>query len=251
MYPPNLNFHFSFNGMTWNLLHNNNSGINSNMGNIGYNYRLNQSGIDNNVGNMGFNTFPFEPFIRYFGTIDFANEDDDEDYVDEFDVVEYASNGVEAGVIDSFKNHIISSKQVEDKEECSICMESYKLNESVYNLPCEHQYHKECIKTWLKSNNTCPICRYEFPIQKYEEVEDIDFIPDIMTDLTDDEESFYYTVHRIDDDDDIEDDEDYIPYEDLPYVDSESSTTQEENQPKDTNTDKKKEVIIIDDSDDK
>ena len=48
---------------------------------------------------------------------------------------------------------------------CSICIESFKpkrclkyFNDTV-TLPCNHQYHKDCIGMWLQEHTTCPICR--------------------------------------------------------------------------------------------
>ena len=43
--------------------------------------------------------------------------------------------------------------------ECSICLEEFKLNEIVITLPCSHTYHKKCMEPWLKDNNNCPLCR--------------------------------------------------------------------------------------------
>lgn len=44
-------------------------------------------------------------------------------------------------------------------DECSICLETYKVNDKILNLNCRHGYHKDCLKTWLSKNNTCPQCR--------------------------------------------------------------------------------------------
>lgn len=43
--------------------------------------------------------------------------------------------------------------------ECSICLDEYKINDKIMILDCEHIYHKECIKLWLDKNDNCPICR--------------------------------------------------------------------------------------------
>jgi len=130
---------------------------------------------------------------------------------------------------------------VEDKEECSICMEIYKLNEIVFELPCVHIYHKECIKKWLKSNNTCPICRYELPMGI--DNENVNNFSDPMTDLTDDDEYWNDTNEVIDVDNynnqDNENSQRSYYYSD----DSESSC---HCSPHDNHS---KEVIIIEDSD--
>ncbi|KAH8754799.1 hypothetical protein F5883DRAFT_572427 [Diaporthe sp. PMI_573] len=31
--------------------------------------------------------------------------------------------------------------------------------EEVTVLPCKHWFHGECVVSWLKMHNTCPICR--------------------------------------------------------------------------------------------
>ena len=55
---------------------------------------------------------------------------------------------------------------------CSICLESWKKNETVCFLPCDrkHIHHKRCIEDWLRGSRerapcpTCPICRWSpFP----------------------------------------------------------------------------------------
>jgi len=46
-----------------------------------------------------------------------------------------------------------------DGKKCSICLEEYKEADECVFLPCFHKYHSECIKTWLKKNNNCPICK--------------------------------------------------------------------------------------------
>lgn len=38
---------------------------------------------------------------------------------------------------------------------CSICLDTSDL----IQLHCNHTYHSECIQTWLKTENTCPLCR--------------------------------------------------------------------------------------------
>jgi len=43
---------------------------------------------------------------------------------------------------------------------CSICLEEYKENDSVFFRDCHHLFHRECIERWLKQHDRkCPYCR--------------------------------------------------------------------------------------------
>ena len=44
---------------------------------------------------------------------------------------------------------------------CCICLNEICKGEKTVLLPCGHMFHWKCCLTWLKSNNTCPMCRFE------------------------------------------------------------------------------------------
>ena len=48
---------------------------------------------------------------------------------------------------------------VEEECDCSICLSTIGKNETVYDIPCSHIFHKHCLNTWIKRKNTCPLCR--------------------------------------------------------------------------------------------
>ena len=48
-----------------------------------------------------------------------------------------------------------------EKKNCIICLEDFKNGDKAIILPCIHIFHNECIKNWLKTQNTCPICKYK------------------------------------------------------------------------------------------
>ena len=44
---------------------------------------------------------------------------------------------------------------------CCICLSEIAKGDKTILLPCGHMFHYECCMTWLKKNNTCPMCRFE------------------------------------------------------------------------------------------
>ena len=47
-------------------------------------------------------------------------------------------------------------------DDCVICSQQFIENEPVIYLSCgsRHVFHDSCIKTWLRINAVCPICRH-------------------------------------------------------------------------------------------
>mmetsp|Transcript_11329 Transcript_11329/g.16781 ORF Transcript_11329/g.16781 Transcript_11329/m.16781 type:complete len:297 (+) Transcript_11329:135-1025(+) len=58
----------------------------------------------------------------------------------------------------------MTKEQYEEIFSCSLCLDEYKINDKLLKLPCYHLYHDECIRKWISNHNTCPICRYELPV---------------------------------------------------------------------------------------
>jgi len=58
----------------------------------------------------------------------------------------------------SLKDYLITDDMFED---CSICLDTLKRNDTVIQLDCDHLFHKACIKQWFntKVNKNCPLCR--------------------------------------------------------------------------------------------
>lgn len=47
-------------------------------------------------------------------------------------------------------------------DSCPICLTGSDFSEHFYNLSCNHTFHTKCLQTWMRVNNTCPMCRFEF-----------------------------------------------------------------------------------------
>lgn len=44
-------------------------------------------------------------------------------------------------------------------KQCPICLTRYEKTDDVSALPCSHEFHRECICTWLSNyRKTCPLC---------------------------------------------------------------------------------------------
>ena len=47
-------------------------------------------------------------------------------------------------------------------QNCTVCLETIKKNEIISILPCKHEFHQNCIETWLKEySKHCPLCKKE------------------------------------------------------------------------------------------
>lgn len=45
-------------------------------------------------------------------------------------------------------------------DSCAICLQSYLEDDECRALPCNHNYHRQCIDKWLTNgHNSCPMCR--------------------------------------------------------------------------------------------
>eukprot|EP00485_Elphidium_margaritaceum_P001705 CAMPEP_0202692984 /NCGR_PEP_ID=MMETSP1385-20130828/7217_1 /ASSEMBLY_ACC=CAM_ASM_000861 /TAXON_ID=933848 /ORGANISM="Elphidium margaritaceum" /LENGTH=447 /DNA_ID=CAMNT_0049348601 /DNA_START=32 /DNA_END=1375 /DNA_ORIENTATION=+ len=53
----------------------------------------------------------------------------------------------------------------EDAPSCAICMQLYKVDDELRILPCQHEFHCECVDRWLQMNVKCPLCRHDITRQ--------------------------------------------------------------------------------------
>ena len=65
----------------------------------------------------------------------------------------------------------------ENHNVCSICLKNFQDIDTVQILPCDHFFHRACIKDWILANKTCPLCN--IVIMKQEDEGNI--IPDNLT----------------------------------------------------------------------
>ena len=72
-------------------------------------------------------------------------------------------NPTDAAIVSELPENKIDdiNKLDNDKKNCVICMEDFKKGDKSTNLPCLHMFHTNCIQSWLKKQNTCPICKFK------------------------------------------------------------------------------------------
>ena len=46
-------------------------------------------------------------------------------------------------------------------DNCVICMEDFEMDLEIVVLPCKHGFHTDCIASWLKKSELCPLCKAE------------------------------------------------------------------------------------------
>lgn len=49
----------------------------------------------------------------------------------------------------------------EDSRRCHICLEDFGPGDQRKALPCWHGFHQACADKWLRTNGSCPVCKYK------------------------------------------------------------------------------------------
>lgn len=47
--------------------------------------------------------------------------------------------------------------------ECPICLKKFEQDDELTLLPCDHEFHNQCVVAWLEKAANCPLCRHSLP----------------------------------------------------------------------------------------
>lgn len=91
-------------------------------------------------------------------------------YVMDSDTYQYGSPPASHYVVKKLKRKIVTKQMLDGLGNCAICTEDYVEGDHVLWMNpdrrlCGHVFHINCIIPWLREHNSCPVCRYQLPIE--------------------------------------------------------------------------------------
>lgn len=101
-----------------------------------------------------------------------SDNDDEQEFDDAVDI-SFNNQKYVTQSIDTKWWENISLKSPLENVECNVCFDTFTEQSQVPKLECNHNFHKECLSVWFKTNSTCPCCRFQFPKEKSFEEEDL------------------------------------------------------------------------------
>ena len=62
---------------------------------------------------------------------------------------------------ENMKPLLLKKEKIElnNDENCTVCLDPFKIDDIITILNCNHKYHYNCIKQWTEKERSCPLCR--------------------------------------------------------------------------------------------
>ncbi|KAK7317175.1 hypothetical protein RJT34_01175 [Clitoria ternatea] len=57
--------------------------------------------------------------------------------------------------------------------QCSVCLDDFEVGSEAKEMPCRHRFHSGCILPWLELHSSCPICRFQLPVDEPKQDPDV------------------------------------------------------------------------------
>lgn len=86
-----------------------------------------------------------------------------EDYEDLLALVDRLGDakpkGLSKNALDALPHRSFNLNPRLETPTCTICLSTFEQGDSLIHLKCDHYFHKQCARSWLEKNATCPVCR--------------------------------------------------------------------------------------------
>lgn len=56
--------------------------------------------------------------------------------------------------------------KVSENLQCSVCLDDFEVGSEAKEMPCKHRFHSGCILPWLELHSSCPVCRFQLPVDE-------------------------------------------------------------------------------------
>ncbi|XP_010534845.1 PREDICTED: E3 ubiquitin-protein ligase RING1-like [Tarenaya hassleriana] len=56
--------------------------------------------------------------------------------------------------------------KIEETCQCSVCLDDFEIGTEAREMPCKHRFHNQCLLPWLELHSSCPVCRYQLPMDE-------------------------------------------------------------------------------------
>ena len=94
---------------------------------------------------------------RRINSINNNNSNDNKDKKDK--IIDYKKSKA-ISALPTFQYKYIIKYEKRNEKVCSICLNEFKEEEILIRFSCkQHIFHKNCLCTWLKNSDICPLCK--------------------------------------------------------------------------------------------
>uniref|UniRef100_A0A1J3JAF0 RING-type E3 ubiquitin transferase n=1 Tax=Noccaea caerulescens TaxID=107243 RepID=A0A1J3JAF0_NOCCA len=57
----------------------------------------------------------------------------------------------------------LATVKIQETLPCSVCLDDFDIGTEAKQMPCDHNFHADCLFPWLELHSSCPLCRYQLP----------------------------------------------------------------------------------------
>jgi len=152
------------------ILNNSNSqnNLNNSQNENGGNHRHNINTLNRRAENLRNRANHIVEFLTNYIFIQNNNDNIDNiiSHIMLHDTNKYGNPPAAKKAIENLKKYKINEEKIKEfgfENSCAVCKDEFNIGEECLSMPCNHNFHKDCIIPWLNERNSCPVCRYELP----------------------------------------------------------------------------------------